>query len=132
MTSNPKNLFFVDGAGALLTATMTGLVLAHYAEFIGLPQPVLRGLGLVAAVYAVYSLGHFYFFIPAWRHRLAAIAVANVLYGVVALGLVVYHRTSVSRLGVAYFFIEAVIVGLLARVEWRTSGYRAKRPSASG
>lgn len=86
-----------------------------------MPQQVLRGLGLVAVVFAVYSLYNFYFFTSSWRPRLAAIAMANVVYGAVALRLVLYYRASVSGWGVAYFVMEAAIVGVLVTVELRTS-----------
>ncbi len=50
-----------------------------------------------------------------------AIAVANLLYGLLTLSLVVYHFSAVTVIGLGYFSIEISIIVLLAIIELRTA-----------
>ena len=49
------------------------------------------------------------------------IAVVNLLYCCVTLGLVYAYREVVTDWGVLYFVLEVVVVASLATLEWRTA-----------
>jgi O-antigen/teichoic acid export membrane protein len=117
----PRKIFLVDAAGALMTAVLTGVVLPNMDPSIGMPLSFLRVLGIVAFMYSIYSFLNFYFFTSRWATFLAAIAVANTVYGIVSLVLVFYFGESVTTLGMLYFVLEAIVIAILVAVEWRVS-----------
>ena len=122
ITLHPRKAFLIDGLGALLSAFLLGVVLVRLEYAFGMPRKVLYPLALIACVFAVYSLSC-YWFLPQNRGPyLRAIAVANLLYCCLTLGLVVYFYPQLTVLGVAYFFMEIGIVVILAVAEIKTSG----------
>lgn len=134
---SPRLLFLIDGLGAVLSAALLGLVLARLEGIFGMPPPVLHGLALLAVVFAVYS-----FFCFGWlsrqvppahdapprdgRPQLKIIALANLTYAALTLGLVLYLYPQISLWGLVYFALELVVVVGLALVELAVS--RSARP----
>jgi hypothetical protein len=116
----PRLLFLCDGLGALVTALVTGGILAHFAETIGLPPWLLRAMSVIAASMASFSFWHYYFR-PTRQSRLRGIATANVTYGLMALVFIYYFRATTTAWGVAYFVLEAGVLFLLAAIEWRAA-----------
>jgi len=116
---SPRRLLALDAAGAFLTASVHGVVLPRFAYALGIPAPVFRWLAVVAAAYCVYSslvaLANPRWWVPAVR----VIAMANALFVAATLALVVSFRDQVTGLGVAYVFVEAVVVLGIALFEWR-------------
>lgn len=112
-TATVRQLLLVDGIGALVSAAMLGLVLTTWEPAFGMPTRFLLPLAGVAALFAVYSLaGHF---TNRGSAYLMGIAVANGLYCLVTLSLVVALRHSLTGLGLLYFVGEAlVLVGLVS------------------
>ena len=111
----PKQLFLLDGLGALLTAFLLGIVLVRLEPVIGMPAHLLYMLSAVACVFAVYSFSNVLFPKANWRPYLIAIAIANLVYCCLTLGLMIYLRHELSTLGKVYFTLEiAVIIGLVS------------------
>jgi len=121
LSSNPRQLFLIDGLGALVTACLTGLVLARLEAVFGIPPKILYTLSFVALLYAVYSITCFCITPTHWRPFLKAIALANLIYILITMGIVFYHWSHVSVLGLFYFIGEFVVVGALIYVEFKTA-----------
>lgn len=114
---HPERLFIVDGIGALVTSgTLLG-VARWYPIAFGLPTDILVVLGRIAVVFAVYSITCFVVRPRRARLLLRLIALANLSYCVLTLWAVVRHGAVMTPLGVAYFFMETVIVVGLSYVE---------------
>lgn len=124
LSTNPRSVFLLDGCGALLTGALLVLLLAPLEPYFGMPAFVLRPLAYVAAVFALYSLGCFALF-PKLAGRasilLTVIAIANSLYCVATLAMLVAHRAHITALGVAYFIGESLIVGMIVALELETA-----------
>ncbi len=118
---NPRKLFLVDSAGALLTAFLTGVILVMFRDFFGMPKRVLIILSLTALLFAVYSLSCYFFSGRHWRICLRVIAIANLLYCCATAGLVIFFYSSLSIFGVLYFVGEILLVGILVSIEWRSA-----------
>ncbi|MBL7708986.1 MAG: hypothetical protein JNJ86_07920 [Chitinophagaceae bacterium] len=118
---NPRKLFLVDSAGALLTAFLTGVILVMFRDFFGMPKRVLIVLSLTALLFAVYSLSCYFFSGGHWRICLRVIAIANLLYCCATAGLVIFFYSSLSIFGVLYFVGEILLVGILVSIEWRSA-----------
>lgn len=121
---NPRKLFLVDSAGALLTAFLTGVILVMFRDFFGMPKWVLIILSLTALLFAVYSLSCYFFSGRHWRICLQIIAIANLLYCCATAGLVIFFYSSLSIFGVLYFVGEILLIGIIVSIEWRAASRR--------
>ncbi len=120
-TTNPRKLFLIDGLGALLSAFLLGVVLVELEAVFGIPRPTLYVLALLPCFFAVYD---FY----CYRKKgadigpfLKGIAIMNISYCLLSIGLAVYHYQRITYFGWAYILIEILIVMTLARLELRNS-----------
>ena len=121
ITSNPKRLFLIDSLGAVLTAFMLGVVLVQFEQVFGMPRRVLYVLSLAACGFAAYSFLCYLFAGKNWRPFLTVIAIANLLYCFVTLGLVAYLWEQLTALGVAYFLGEIVVIVILVAIELKAT-----------
>jgi hypothetical protein len=56
-----------------------------------------------------------------WRFYLKIIALANLLYCCLTLGLMIHCRQQIKPLGILYFVLEILVLLILVRLEWKTS-----------
>lgn len=118
----PATLFLVDGLGALLSALLLGAVMPRLISFVGIPVSTLYLLAAFPVLFAIYD---FYCFRGDGRKagsQLRVIATLNLLYCILSVGLVIYHRDTVTIPGFVYFVLELLIVVSLALVEFSVSG----------
>ena len=80
---------------------------------------MLYALAFLASLFAVYSFCCFLYASERWRSYLKAIAVANLGYCGLTLGLVIYLHQELTPLGILYFGCEVVIIIGLATIELR-------------
>jgi len=127
----PKKLFLIDSLGALVTALLLSQVLARFEQVFGMPKDMLYFLAALAGLLAIYSFTCHLRLRENWRPFLKAIAIANVLYCLLTLNLMIYFREDLTALGFAYFIGEIIIVLVLARIEIAVSTkyipFRAKK-----
>jgi hypothetical protein len=119
LTSNPRMLFLIDGLGAIVSAFFLGVILVRFEENFGMPKSVLYVLASLAAIYAIYSIGCYFFLTNTWRPYLKAIAIANLLHCCLTIGLVFYFYEKLTVLGLVYFLLEIIIVMGLVMIERR-------------
>lgn len=115
----PRPFFLLDGLGAVLTALLLSQVLARFESVFGMPKDIVYLLALAAAVFALYSLLCYRLDPQSWRPFLRGIAVANTVYCITTLGLVIYWWPSLTWLGIAYFLGEIAIVMSLVVLEFK-------------
>lgn len=121
LISNLKTLFLIDALGALLTAFSLGVILVKFEESFGMPRRVLHFLSLVACIFMVYSFCCYFFIARNRRPYLKAIAIANMMYCCLTLGLVFYFYQSLTILGLIYFLLEIMVVSVLIFIELKAS-----------
>jgi CHASE2 domain-containing sensor protein len=119
-TLAPKQLFLIDGLGAMLSALLLGVVLARFETTFGMPLKALYFLSCLACVYAVYSFLSYWRIRENWRPYMQAIAIANLFYCCLTMGLVIYHRQELTKLGLLYFLLEVVVIIGLIIMELKT------------
>ena len=119
--ADPKKIFLVDGIGALLSAFFLGVVLVQFEDSVGVSKDILICLSLAAMVMAVYSLSCYFRFPTKWRLFLKAIAIVNLLYCCVTIGLILLDGETLTILGYLYFIIEILIVVSLVFVELKVA-----------
>ena len=92
-----------------------------------MPTRVLYVLAAIACVFALYSFLCFWRKPKNWRPYLKMIAVANLMYACLTLGLVIFLYSQLSIFGLAYFGLELVVVVLLAITELTLAGGNGSR-----
>lgn len=98
---------------------MLVLVLARLEPYFGMPVHVLYVLAAVAGVFAVYSACCYCFLKGDRRPYLRAIALANVAYCCLTIGLLCCFYTRLTTLGMLYFGIELLVIACLVCIEFR-------------
>ena len=117
----PKYLFLIDGIGGVLSAVLLLLL----GDYFLMPANILYILAAIAVIYATYSLTCFWLtkslIIKNWQPYMKIIAVSNLLYCCLTLGLVAEYFSTLTYLGVAYFIGEISVICFLAFIEWKST-----------
>lgn len=126
----PRKLFLIDGAGALLTAAMN-ILLIRFEEYIGMPVGMLYYLLAAAFTFAFFSFTCYCTNPANPSLPLKIIAIANALYCLTTLLLVLVFYERLRIIGLAYFSVEIVVITLLVGVEW-TIAKAIRSPNTGG
>ena len=118
---NPRKMLLFDGIGAVFSAFMLGVVLVKFNSSFNMPVNELQFLALVACVFAVYSLGCYFFAKQNTKLYLTVIAVANLLYCCLTAWLVFTHGKELTTLGLLYFIGEILVILSLVIVELKVA-----------
>jgi len=118
---HPKKLFLIDSLGAIFSAFLLGVVLVQFERYFGMPRNVLFVLSIAACVFAVYSFTCYLFIKENWSPYLRLIAIVNLLYCCVTIGLVFYFHQQITVLGWLHFVGEIIVIVCLAFVELQTA-----------
>lgn len=121
LTSNPKELFLIDGIGALVSILFLGVVLVWLEDKIGMPKNVLYILASLPIFFAIYSFSCYFFLKNNWKPFLKGIAILNLLYCFLTIGLLFFLDHNLTFLGWTYFIIELIILGFLIAIEFKAS-----------
>ncbi len=117
LQSNPRQVFLLDGIGALISTIFLGFILVQLRAYIGMPSSVLYLLASMAFIYTVFSFSCYFFLKGNWSPFLKIIGTANLLHCAVTSILIFNNFDSLTSLGIAYFVGEIIIVVWVAWVE---------------
>ena len=115
--SHKRKLFQIDGLGAVMSAVLLGIVLVNLESIFGIPKSALYILAALPCIFAIYDIYCYYRIEQNLELYLKAIAVANLLYCILSIGLAIYHRVSITILGWAYIIAEVIIICVLSYLE---------------
>jgi hypothetical protein len=118
---DPRKLFLIDSIGAVVTALLTGVLLAQFESFFGVPAQTLYLLSIAPVLYAVYSLVCYLRFPASWRMLMRIIASANLLYVIVVNVWMLFFQPGITGWGIMYFVGEFFIVAGIAAIELKTA-----------
>ncbi len=112
--AKPKKLFLMDSIGALNTAFLLFVVLRNFNEYFGMPERILTYLSVIAVCFCIYSTICFFVIKANWTPFIKGISIANLLYCVLTISLVIFYNSQLTTIGIAYFLGEiAIICGLV-------------------
>ena len=120
-----KHLFLIDALGAIVSALFLGVVWVRFNQLVGMPIHILKILALIPCFFIVYSFCCYFFLNRNWRPFLKAIAIANSIYCLTTICLVIYHHQDLTLLGISYFFLEIIVIGVLVSMELGTVSRKA-------
>ncbi|WP_299257983.1 hypothetical protein [uncultured Aquimarina sp.] len=113
----PRQLFFIDGLGALLTIFFLTIVLTTFQEYIGMPKKTLYFLSVIAVIYGIYSISCYFLNPRNWQPFLKIIAFANLAYCFITIVFIYYYFQNMTVLGLLYFFLELLVIFGLVAIE---------------
>lgn len=111
-----KKIFLLDGLGALLT-TILLLLLLRFPQWAGMPIIILKVLATIAVCFAIYSLCCFLLLQQKKEVYLFLIAIANSMYCLVTLLLMMLYCKKITPWGVFYFATECYVIAILVFLE---------------
>lgn len=114
---NDRNIFLLDGIGAILSACFTGLILIRYSLFLGINISTLQSLALIPTAYAVYSLSCYFFVSKTKPWMLITIICGNLIYCLISLGIILL-RDRITWRGKLLLAAEIIIVLLVVLIEF--------------
>lgn len=118
LITNPKRIFLIDAFGALVTSILLFGILAQLETYFGMPSNVLYMLAGIAFCLFVFSLSCFALIKDHWKRFLGILIICNGLYLFISLCLIVNHAEKLTQLGIGYFTIEFIIIGILIAIEY--------------
>ena len=117
--SDPKKLFLTDSAGAFITATLLVVVVIPFNEAFGMPRSPLYCLSAIAYIFSIYSFCCWYIKTDQWPLLLKALSVANCVYCVLTVILLIKNIETLTLIGLVYFAGEIIIIFSLVSLEIR-------------
>lgn len=117
LKGKPSTLFLIDGLGALITAFSLFIVLQYFNKYFGVPSLILTYLSVIAACLCIFSTTCFFFLKGNWARFIRGISIANLLYCILTMGLLIVHYPQLTILGTTYFLVEIVVVCGLVYIE---------------
>ena len=121
LASEPKKLFLIDSLGALTTALLLFVVSRNLNEYFGMPARILTYLSGIAICFCIYSTTCFLVLKGNWTPFIKGISIANLLYCVLTIGLVIFYNPQLTKIGIAYFLGEIAIICGLVCIELRVA-----------
>jgi len=105
---NPKKLFLIDAFGGILSAFLLGVVLVKFEEIFGIPTSVLYFLATIPILFVIYDVFCYQ------KHLkigllLKGVAVLNILYCCISIGLISYHFSTITILGWTYIYSKVYL-----------------------
>ena len=102
---------------AFITAFFLFVILINFNEYFGMPPTILTCLSIIVAFFCIYSMSCFFFLKENWTRFIRTISIANLLYCILTMGLVIVNYSILTTLGIAYFLVEIIIIFGLVYIE---------------
>ena len=118
--SIPRNVFLLDGIGALVSSLFLVVLLAPFESFFGMPSDYVYQLAIPAFVFAVYSIACYVFNPNNWQPFMKLIALANFIYCCVTFYLILKLFYRLTQFGVLYFLLEIAVIFMVIALEINT------------
>ncbi len=127
--SHPRKLFLLDALGAVTSAILLGIVLVKLEWIFGIPESTLYFLAFLPCLFAIYDLYCFFQISSRVGIFLKGLAIINLSYCCLSIGLATYHYEKITIWGWTYILLEILIVTLLAIIELKTANQLIRSPN---
>lgn len=121
LARKPRKLFLIDGLGAILTVFFLFVVLRNFNKYFGMPKNILTYLSITGTLFFIYSIICFFFLKKHWTPFIIAIGIANILYSILTIGLLIIYSPMLTIIGITYFLIEIAIICGLVYIEFNVA-----------
>jgi hypothetical protein len=100
-------------------------LIAPFELYFGFPSYVATRVAIIPIVYCIYSLTCHFTKKSSSPILLKIISIANLLYCVLTITLIVYFFPKLTIFGIFYFIIEMMILVSMALWEWKIASSQA-------
>lgn len=119
--NKPKAIFLVDSIGAFLSAFCLLIISRFFSDFFGINPSTLQLLTILPIVFCIYSACCYLLIIGGYKPFILIIAIANFLYCLITMVLIFTHYSELTILGLSYFILELMIIGIIVYLEFDIS-----------
>lgn len=105
-----RNIFLLDGLGALLAALGAFTIATWFRIHVGIPSSCLYFLTILACIYSIYSFFCYFARLIIRRIFLKALIFANSVHVLLMLGMLNYFSQQLTFIGLVYFSLELVVM----------------------
>jgi hypothetical protein len=119
--NKPKAIFLVDSIGAFLSAFCLLIISRFFSDFFGINPSTLQLLTILPIVFCNYSACCYLLIIRGYKPFILIIAIANFLYCLITMVLIFTHYSELTILGLSYFILELMIIGIIVYLEFDIS-----------
>lgn len=117
LANEPHRLFLIDSVGALLSSFFLFVVMRSFIDLVGVPDNIIIYFSAMAACLWLYSTLCYYLVKKNHAWFIMIMSVANLLYCMVTLVILILCCPQVTTIGKVYFTLEIIIVCTLSLVE---------------
>jgi hypothetical protein len=118
-----KRIFLLDSIGALLTSIFLFTII-YFIDFFGIPKKELSYLSIIAFFFCIYSAGCYFFIKEDLTPFLRRIGLANLIYCLLTLALLIKYFNLLTIFEKAYFIVEIAVISGLSYVELKLAARR--------
>jgi hypothetical protein len=109
MKWNERNIFLLDGFGAMGSALTSGLLFPIFSHQLGLPPWLFYGLAAIALSFGIYSFSCYRLVKKIRPEYLMAVIIGNFSYCLLTLALLLFHPT-ITSWGKIVLGVEAMVI----------------------
>lgn len=117
LSEKRKTLFLIDNLGAISTAFFMFIIIQQLSEYFGMPKVVFTYLSAIATCFCIYSTICFIFIKGDATSFIRIIAIANLIYCALIIGLLTKYFPVLTLVEGIYFVIEIVFICGLSYIE---------------
>ncbi len=114
---NPKAIFLFDSIGAFISAFCLLIISRFYSNYFGINPSTLQLLIILPIVFCIYSACCYLLIKHSYKPFILIIAIANFLYCLITLVLMFTLYSELTILGLSYFVLELMIMGIIIYLE---------------
>lgn len=118
---NPKTIFLFDSIGAFISAFCLLIISRFYSNYFGINPSTLQLLIILPIVFCIYSACCYLLIKRSYKPFILIIAIANFLYCLITLVLMFTLYSELTILGLSYFVVELMIIGIIIYLEFDIS-----------
>lgn len=113
---NRKNIYVLDGMGAVFSLLFTGLLLPHFSTDLGIPEKTLYFLACFPFIYSLFSLSCYFFVKNFKKWMIQTIIVGNGLYCLVS-AAIIFSIPDIQTWGILLLISEILVVAFVIAIE---------------
>lgn len=114
---NSKNIFLVDGIGAVASLLLTGFMLPQFTNELGISPWTLYGMAIFPFTYGIFSFTCYGILKNRKPWMLLTIISANIFYTLVST-ILIFTLSSITIWGRVLLLAEILVVTGVAVIEW--------------
>jgi hypothetical protein len=97
------------------------IISRFFSDFFGINPSTLQLLTILPIVFCNYSACCYLLIIRGYKPFILIIAIANFLYCLITMVLIFTHYSELTILGLSYFILELMIIGIIVYLEFDIS-----------